>query len=89
MRESEIGREIRSLAQLSRGNQGVIHAIHGAANESKRLLIMGLRPGSAFTLLLGPDRRGVVLDSAGTRIALGREWLDQIQVRQPSAAAKG
>ncbi|MDD3759923.1 MAG: FeoA domain-containing protein [Acidithiobacillus sp.] len=52
-------------------------------------MVMGLRPGTAFTLLLGPDRRGVVLDSAGTRIALGREWLEQIQVRPLSSFEEG
>ena len=69
-----------ALAQLSRGSGGRIHSILVGKEESKRLQVMGLHAGSPFTLLLGPDRRGVVLDSAGTRIALGREWLERILV---------
>lgn len=85
MEQRQCTQELRTLGQLSRGARGIIHAVRGTSNESKRLLVMGLRPGTAFTLLLGPDRRGVVLDSAGTRIALGREWLEQIQIRPLSS----
>ncbi|UTV80847.1 ferrous iron transport protein A [Acidithiobacillus sp. YTS05] len=89
MEQREYTQELRTLGQLSRGARGIIHAVRGTSNEGKRLLVMGLRPGTAFTLLLGPDRRGVVLDSAGTRIALGREWLEQVQVRPLSSSGEG
>lgn len=82
MKEQANAQEICTLAQLSRGTRALLYAIQGTASESKHLLIMGLRPGSEITVLLGPDRRGLVLASAGTRIALGREWLERIQVRQ-------
>jgi Fe2+ transport system protein FeoA len=69
-----------TLGSLKAGSCGRIQNVRAPEDERRRLQNLGLRPGSVFTLRLGPDRRGVVLESGGTRVALGREWLDQILV---------
>ncbi len=73
------------LAQLSRGAHARIETLLLDTQEKKRLLMLGLRTGMVIRLRMGPDGRGAVLESAGTTIALGREWLDKIQVH-PLAA---
>ncbi|WP_308388212.1 FeoA family protein [Acidithiobacillus sp. AMEEHan] len=71
---------ICALGSLKVGSQGRIHRLLAPEQERLRLQNLGLRPGSSFHLRLGPDRRGVVLESGGTRVALGKEWLEQILV---------
>lgn len=76
-----------TLGSLKAGGHGRIHRLLAPEDERLRLQNLGLRAGSSFTLQLGPDRRGVVLESGGTRVALGKEWLEQILVIPTGAEA--
>ncbi len=59
-----------SLAQMSLGARARIVEIRGGREMTRRLLSLGLRIGSEVELLHHRGR-GVVVASAGNRIALG------------------
>lgn len=77
-----------TLGRATQGSRVEICAIQTSAQERRRLLGLGLRPGSVAHICQGPDAQGVVLQIGSVRIALGRPWLEVIAVRQrPSPTA--
>lgn len=59
-----------TLSQVPSGTQARISQIRGGKMLTRRLLALGLRVGSVI-LVVQQRRRGVVVASAGTRVALG------------------
>lgn len=61
-----------SLAQMSRGRDGIILKVSGGPGAIRRLENMGMRVGQRVTKVSGMPLRGpVVVQSGGTRIGLG------------------
>jgi len=69
----------RSLSELRVGQHGRIAEIRGGRELTRRLLSLGLRVGMEVDVL---HRRGhgVVVASAGTRVALGAGVADKLYV---------
>lgn len=59
-----------TLSQVPTGTEARIAQIQGGKMLTRRLLALGLRVGSVI-LVVQQRRRGVVVASAGTRVALG------------------
>ncbi len=67
------------LVQLSAGQHARIAEVRGNQVMTRRLLSLGLRVGSEVTILHHRGR-GVVVTSAGNRVALGEEITDKLFV---------
>ena len=70
------------LSSARAGEQVEICAIQTSAQERRRLLGLGLRPGCLAQICQGPNAQGAVLQIGSVRIALGRPWLESIAVRR-------
>jgi len=68
---------IVTLDHVPAGVQARITRIQGDKGLARRLLGLGLRVGSEITVLQ-QRRRGVVVASAGTRVALGSSVADKL-----------
>jgi len=68
-----------SLSQLRVGQRVRIAEIRGGRDMTRRLLSLGLRVGTEIDVLHRRGR-GVVVASAGTRIALGAGVADKLYV---------
>lgn len=68
---------IVTLDHVPAGAQARITRIQGDKGLARRLLGLGLRVGSEITVLQ-QRRRGVVVASAGTRVALGSSVADKL-----------
>ncbi len=68
-----------SLLSLQNGHSGRIAAIHGNRQMIRRMLSLGIRVGAEVAML---KHRGksVVIQNAGTRIALGSSVANKLQV---------
>ncbi|WP_260294350.1 FeoA domain-containing protein [Sedimenticola hydrogenitrophicus] len=66
-----------TLAQIPAGTCARITHIVGGKGLIRRLLGLGLRVGSEISVLQ-QRRRGVVVASAGTRVALGASVADKL-----------
>ncbi|MES9846087.1 MAG: FeoA family protein [Candidatus Sedimenticola sp. PURPLELP] len=65
------------LDRLAVGTEAKIAEIHGDRAMARRLLSLGLRVGSEISVLQH-RKRGVVVASAGTRVALGASIADKL-----------
>jgi ferrous iron transport protein A len=70
---------LSALSSLPVGARARIAAIDGGRNLTRRLLALGLRVGSEVQLLHHRGR-GVVIASAGNRIALGGGVAEKLRV---------
>lgn len=66
-----------TLNQMPTGAHARIAEIRGDKGLARRLLGLGLRVGSEISILQ-QRRRGVVVASAGTRVALGSSVADKL-----------
>jgi len=69
-----------SLNHLSEGQQAIISEILGDKTLTRRLIGLGLRVGSEITLLQQRSK-GVVLGSAGSRVALGSTIANKLMIQ--------
>ncbi|OOZ37605.1 FeoA family protein [Solemya velesiana gill symbiont] len=70
-------KEVTPLDRLDVGTQARIAEIHGDRAMARRLLSLGLRVGSEISVVQH-RKRGVVVASAGTRVALGACIADKL-----------
>ncbi len=76
-----------SLLSLQTGHRGRIAAIDGDRQIIRRMLSLGIRVGAEIAML---KHRGksVVIQNAGTRIALGPSMADKLQVEPLTTETK-
>ena len=85
-----------ALSALAPGGCAVVHEVCGGRPMVQRMLMLGIRRGTALRLLHGPGARGAVVGVGGARIALGRDVIEHIRVHsghaepapQPDACAE-
>ncbi|MES9956964.1 MAG: ferrous iron transport protein A [Sedimenticola sp.] len=70
-------KDITPLDHLAVGTHAKIAEIHGDRAMARRLLSLGLRVGSEVSVVQH-RKRGVVVASAGTRVALGASVADKL-----------
>lgn len=75
-----------ALSAVAPGGCAVVHEVGGGRPMMQRMLMLGIRRGTALRLLHGPGARGAVVAVGGARIALGRDVIEHIRV-QPGPAA--
>lgn len=68
-----------SLLSLQNGHSGRIAAIDGDRQMVRRMLSLGLRVGTVVDMLKHRGQ-GVVIQNAGTRVALGPGVAEKLQV---------
>ena len=74
-------RETISLAQLKRGTPAIVQAIGGERPFRRRLMEMGLVPGTEFTLLgAAPLGDPLELDVRGYRLSLRKSEAARVEV---------
>ncbi|CAG9000887.1 MAG: hypothetical protein CENE_02894 [Candidatus Celerinatantimonas neptuna] len=69
------------LQQLTLGHQATIVRIKGNINDIQRMNMLGIRKGTQFKIVHGPGHRGAVIQVGGTRIALGKEMFEQLEIK--------
>ena len=74
------------LSEVAPGGCAVVHEVGGGRPMVQRMLMLGIRRGTALRLLLGPGARGAVVGVGGARIALGRDVIEHIHVQSGQAA---
>ena len=77
---------VTSLLSLKNGCSGRIAAIDGDNQLVRRMLSLGIRVGTVVNML---NHRGksVVIQNAGTRVALGPDIADKLKVEPLDAVA--
>ena len=78
--QARVSQSSFSVEQLSLGTTAHICQLHGDRRMIQRMNMLGIRRGSAITIVHGPGKRGAVLKVGGARIALGPEVIKQIEV---------
>lgn len=76
------------LCHLPSGRCATVVDVAGGRAMTQRMLMLGIRRGTALCVVHGPGKRGAVVRVGGARIALGRSVIEQIRV-QPDAEATG
>ena len=74
-----------ALSAVAPGGCAVVHEVCGGRPMVQRMLMLGIRRGTALRLLHGPDARGAVVGVGGARIALGRDVIEHIRVHSGQA----
>mgnify|MGYP003943967521 CR=1 FL=1 len=68
-----------SLLSLENGHSGRIASIEGDSRLIRRMLALGLRVGTVVNML-NHRGKGVVIQNAGTRVALGSGVAEKLRV---------
>lgn len=71
---------LQELAKLAPKAFAYVRAITGGRFVTRRLAMLGVRPGVKLHLVHGPGLHGVVVMAGGARIALGRGVIEHILV---------
>ncbi|HKI57042.1 MAG TPA: FeoA family protein [Trueperaceae bacterium] len=77
------------LAALHHGDLARVTHVEGGRAVSRRMRMVGIRPGVDVRILHGPDRKGAVIGVGTARIALGRAVLDIIHVAPAGTSDHG
>lgn len=78
--------ELHELGRLSPNACGHVRAIKGGKFVTRRLAMLGIRPGVALKLVHGPGLHGVVVMAGGARIALGHGVIEHVLVEMDAKA---
>lgn len=84
MKQAISSQDSTQLHQLTLGNQATIVRIKGDINDIQRMSMLGIRKGTQFKIVHGPGHRGAVIQVGGTRIALGKEMFEQLEIKSLS-----
>ncbi len=72
-RQPDLKEDIRQLSEMKKGQSGVVAFVRGGALASKRIMEMGLTPGTKIKVIAAAPFRGPIEVSVrGTTTALGR-----------------
>lgn len=71
---------LQELAKLAPKALAYVRAITGGRFVTRRLAMLGVRPGVKLHLVHGPGLHGVVVMAGGARIALGRGVIEHVLV---------
>ena len=72
--------DLHELAKLPPKAWAFVRVINGGKFVTRRLAMLGIRPGVKLHLVHGPGLHGVVVMAGGARIALGRGVIEHILV---------
>lgn len=78
--------ELHELGRLRPKARGHVRAIKGDKFVTRRLAMLGVRPGVPVQLVHGPGLHGVVVMAGGARVALGHGVIEHVLVEvEPQA----
>ena len=77
-----------NLATLASGSTAVISSLPGKQTLARRLLSMGITPGSEVHMLQNRGRGALIFEVHGARLALGRNSAEWVQVVNAETFAK-
>lgn len=69
-----------TLAQLPQGTRALVAALPHHHGLARRLIALGLTPGSEVRILQNRRRGPLIIEAHGARIALGRRQADRVLV---------
>lgn len=72
------------LAQLGRGQSGVVQGVKGGFGMVRRLAALGIIPGTRVTVLSNSFRGPLIVEARGSRLALGRGEAMRVIVTVPA-----
>ena len=79
---------MKSLAHLPAGSQAVVATLPHPRGLAKRLIALGLTPGSEVRVLQNRGRGPLIVEVHGARLALGRGQAERVAVEAvPSAGS--
>ncbi|MDD4294960.1 MAG: FeoA family protein [Candidatus Omnitrophica bacterium] len=70
-----------SLSKIQQGNTVIFISVNGGRAVMKKLMDMGLIPGSPVTVINNPGNGPVSIMIKGSKIAIGYELAKKIMVR--------
>ena len=76
-----VGGGLRPLGLVAPGEEVTLVGVRGGVGIRRRLVAMGLNPGSRVRLLQNAGRGPVLVMSGNTRLALGRGMAHKVLVR--------
>lgn len=68
------------LTHLQNGQKAILRDIEWGIGLRRKLYDMGLTPGTTVSLISGSGNGPVLLDVRGSRLALGRQIVEKIEV---------
>ena len=78
-----------TLAQLRAGTLAAVAALPHHHGLARRLIALGLTPGSEVRVLQNRGRGPLIIEAHGARIALGRKQADRVMVHVEEQPAHG
>ena len=69
------------LIELTVGQVGLVHSLHGGHGFISRLAALGFTPGAAITVTRNYGVGPIIVNVRGAQIALGRGEAQRIRVR--------
>jgi len=72
---------MKNLLSLRPGEIGVVLSLSGGINFRKKLLEIGITPGTEITMVSNSGRGALIIEVMGTRLAIGRGVAAKIFVK--------
>jgi ferrous iron transport protein A len=75
---------MKKLAQMKKGQTGVVTAINGDARYMSRITSIGITPGCTISIVKNDKNRPVIVYTRDTMIALNEKECNNIEVQEGS-----
>jgi ferrous iron transport protein A len=76
------------LSELPRGARGLVSCLPKAHGLAKRLIALGLTPGSEVEILQNRGKGPLIVEVHGARVAMGRGQARQVAVKPLGPSAR-